>query len=220
MDRLEEATKHYYTEELEYHNFSHVQDVLDSAENILQRTEDHDIEVDEDVIIAAVYFHDAWYQKDPEELGFETREDVSKKVARDELEDMGYDEDFIVGVEDCIESTKHHSMPEEDSPEQIVMRAADLRGLMADYDEFIENTEALRDEYETIHGEKRSYEKWFEDVLNVLDHYGAQKLELTPEGETEEGLSEFHAELGKNRQQFIIDHIKPGMDINVEVTAD
>lgn len=217
MEELREAARPYYSDELEYHNFSHVEDVLDAAKNILKRTEEYDIDVDEQALKAAVYFHDAYYQKNEQRFGFETKEDLSKEVARKELRDLGYEEEFIDKVEGCIEATKHHSVPDEDSPEEIIMRASDLRGLMADYDEFLENTYALRDEHQTLHGEKQDYREWMEGVLNVLDHYGTQKLELTPENETEKGLSEFHAELGKNRQQFIIEHIKPGMDINVEI---
>ena len=217
MEELREAARPYYSEELEYHNFSHVEDVLDAAEDILDRTKEHDVEVDEEAVRAAVYFHDAYYQKDAERFGFDTKEDLSKEVARKELRELGYDEKFVGKVEDCIEATKHHSLPDEDSPEEVIMRASDLRGLMANYDEFLENTYALRDEHKTLHGEKQEYGEWMEGVLNVLDHYGAQKLELTPESETDEGLSEFHAELGKNRQQFIIDHIRPGMDITVEI---
>lgn len=217
MKELREAARPYYSEELQYHNFSHVEDVLGAAEDLLDRAEEHELDIDEEAVKAAVFFHDAYYQKDEERFGFNTKEDLSKEVARIELRELGYDEKFIRKVEDCIEATKHHSLPDEDSPEEIVMRASDLRGLMADYDEFLENTYALRDEHETLHGEKQEYEEWMEGVLNVLDHYGTQKLELTPENETDQGLSEFHAELGKNRQQFIIDHIEPGTDINVKI---
>ena len=217
MEELREAARPYYSDELEYHNFSHVEDVLDAAEEILERTEEYGIDIDEQVVEAAVYFHDAYYQKDARRFGFETKEDLSKEVAKKELRDLGYGKNFIKKVEGCIEATKHQSLPDEDSPEEILMRASDLRGLMANYDEFLENTYALRDEHQTLHGEKQGYSEWMEGVLNVLDHYGTQKLELTPENETDEGLSEFHAELGKNRQQFLIEHIKQGMDINVEI---
>ena len=64
MEELGEAARPYYSDELEYHNFSHVEDVLDAAEDILDRTREHGVEVDEDVVRAAVYFHDAYYQKD------------------------------------------------------------------------------------------------------------------------------------------------------------
>lgn len=217
MEELREAARPYYSEDLEYHNFSHVEDVMEAAEDLLERAEEHDKDVNEEAVRAAVYFHDAYYQKNAERFRFETKEDLSKEVARKELRGLGYDENFIGTVEDCIEATKHHSVPDEDSPEEIIMRASDLRGLMADYDEFLENTYALREEHETIHGEEQGYREWLESVLNVLDHYGTQKLELTPENETDEGLSEFHAELGKNRQQFIVEHVEPDMDLEVSV---
>lgn len=214
-----ESASPYYSDSLEYHNIEHVHDTLEAADELIERCEEHGVDIDEEVVRAALAYHDAYYHKNAERFGFDSKEDLSKEVARKELRDMGYGEEFIGRVEDCIEATKHHVSPDEDAVEEIAVRAADLRGLMASYDEFIENTYALREEHETLHGEKQGYQEWMEGVLNILDHYGSQKLELTDESTTEEGVSEFHEQLGANRQQFIIKHLEPGMEIKVEVLS-
>jgi predicted metal-dependent HD superfamily phosphohydrolase len=212
-----ESARPYYSDDLEYHNFGHVEETLEAAGELLDRCEEEDVEVDEEVVVASLAYHDAYYHKDAERFRYDSKEDLSKEVARKELREREYDEEFIQRVEDCIEATKHHARPDKDAKEAILVRAADLRGLMASYDEFIENTYALWQEHETLYGNEQSYQEWFKEVLNVLDHYGSQRLELTEKGATENGLSEFHQQLGANRQQFIIDHIKPGMEIEINI---
>lgn len=215
MDELLEVAEPYYSSDLPYHNFSHVEDTLEAAEEIVDRCDKHDVDLDEEVVYAALAFHDAYYQKDAERFGFETKEDLSEEVARVELRELGYSEDFVEEVADCIEATKHGAEPE--TNEQVAVRASDLRGLMGSYTEFRENSEALRKEQEVLSGGKPDYDVWVEGVLDTLHHYASQDLELTPEHRTEEGLSEFHAQLGRNIGQFIHDYVESGMELEVNV---
>ena len=217
MEELLESAEKYYTSQSSYHNFSHVEHTLEAADEILTRCRDYEIEINEEVVQAALVFHDAYYQKDAERFGYETKEDLSKEVARVELRKHGYDEDFISEVEECIEATKHNSEPENN--EQIAVRASDLRGLMGDYDEFRENSEALKEEHKQLNGSEPDYDQWVEGVLNTLHHYASQDLELTPEHETEDGLSEFHSQLGRNIGQFIEDYVEEEMEITLSVES-
>lgn len=216
MEELIESAEKYYTSQISYHNFSHVEETLEAADELLTRCRDYGVEIDEEVVRTALVFHDAYYQKDADRFGYETKEDLSKEVARVELRKHGYDKDFISEVEGCIEATKHGSEPE--TNEQIAVRASDLRGLMGDYDEFRENSEALKEEHKQLYGSEPDYQQWFEGVLNTLNDYASQNLVLTPEHETEDGLSEFHAQLGKNIGQFIDDYVEEDMSINIAVS--
>ncbi|EGQ43173.1 MAG: hypothetical protein J07AB43_11630 [Candidatus Nanosalina sp. J07AB43] len=170
-----------------------------------------------EVIQAAPAFQDAYYQRNEERFRYETKEDLSKEVARVELREAGYDEEFVGRVEDCIEATKHHADPAEDTTEEITVRATDLRGLMGTYKEFQQNSEALREEQKLPNSSIHDYKDWVEGVLNTLHHYASQNLELTPEHETSDGLSEFHAQLGQNIGQFIYDYVEKDMQIEVDV---
>lgn len=213
---VREAAEKYYTDKLSYHNFQHVEDTLEAANEILERCEEHDVDIDEEVVRTALYFHDAYYQKDNQRFGINSKEDLSKEVARVELSRLGYDEKFIQDVTQCIEATKHDSEP--DANEGIAVRAADLRGLMGNYDEFQQNTEKLFREQKELHGERPDYVRWVETTLNILNHYASQDFELTPEHDTQEGLSEFHMELGRNIGQFYQDYVNEDMDVQIQVS--
>jgi len=82
-----------------------------------------------------------------------------------------------------------------DTPaEWTVLRAADLRGLMADYATFEEHT--------LLTGEEPSMAEWAEQVEDILEHYLSQDICLTPEHDTDSGVSEFHANTQRNLQRF------------------
>lgn len=217
MDEFLERAEDYYTDELPYHNFSHVKETLEAAEELIDRCREYNVDIDQEVVQAALAFHDASHQKNPERFGYEAKEDVSKEVARVELRKAGYEEEFVSNVEDCIEATKPGVKPEDEAVEEIVVRASDLRSMIGPYDEFQQNSEALRKEHEILHGSEPEYTQWVEGVLNTLHHYASQDLELTPEHETDEGLSEFHSQLGKNIGQFMHDYVEKDMNIEVEI---
>jgi hypothetical protein len=197
--RLLEAAQPLYSDELPYHNFSHVQDTLEAADTLLDRCEEYDVDIDEEVVYAALDFHDALYHVDHRLEGFATKEDLSKHVAENQLEQFGYDDEFINEVTDCIEATKHSAEPE--TKEQIAVRAADLRGLMGSEDEFLSNTEALWEEQKVLK-EDPDRQEWINGTYDVLVNYLSQDLELTPEHDTEEGVSEFHTALAENINSF------------------
>lgn len=215
MEQFLETAEPYYSSEIPYHNFSHVKDTLEAADELFTRCNEYGIEINEEIVNAALAFHDAFYHKDEQELGFDSKEDLSKQVAKIELLEQDYGEEFISEVENCIEATKPAVFPE--TNEEIAVRASDLRGLMGDYDEFIQNTEALRKEHKVLNGSEPDYEQWVEGVLNTLHHYASQDLRLTPEHDTEDGLSEFHSILGRNIGQFINEYVEDGMEIEVTV---
>lgn len=199
---LRETARQHYTD-LPYHNWQHVQDALAAAEELLDRCSRHDIDVDATVVRHAVLFHDADYHRDPGDAGHATKEEMSAAIAAEELRAAGHDEDHIEAVRDCILATEDDGSY--DSPEQKIVRAADLSGLMADYETFRENAELLRAEHRQLHGEELSEQDWVDQVTGVLETYLAQDIRLTPEHD-EDGLSEFHRRAGQNLGLFLEEH--------------
>lgn len=194
---LVDAAAPYYTD-LPYHSFEHVLDTLDAAQTLLDRCERYAVEVDGAVVEAAVLFHDANYHRDHTEGGYGTKEAYSAAIARKELAGQGYSEGFRTVVEDCIRATEHDANPE--TNEAKVVRAADLRNLMQDYETFLENAEALREEHRVLHGEELPEREWVEQVTGTVEHFLDQEVRLTEE------YDEFHDRARDNLERFRREH--------------
>lgn len=206
LDEAQTAARQYYDDALHYHNWGHVQDTIDTAEELLSRCAQYDVPVDDDMVRYALFFHDAEYRwgfHNHESLGHDTLEAYSAAIAVDELKDLGIDKSTRQQVYDAIRATEADTEMGPDTPhEWKVVRAADLRGLMSDYDTFKENSLALREEHELLTGERPSPEAWADRTEDVLEHYLAQDIRLTPEHDTDDGVSEFHANTRRNLRKF------------------
>lgn len=206
LDEVQTAARPYYEETLPYHNWEHVQDTIDAAEELLARCGQYDVDVDDDVVQYALYFHDANYRDgfhDHAAMGYDSMEAYSAAIAVDELKKLGVTPDTIEQVQNSILATRHEAKIGPDDPnEWKVVRAADLRGLMADYDTFKENALALWDEHERLTTETLTADQWADNVEHVLEHYLAQDIRLTPEHDTDGGTSEFHAHTRRNLYRF------------------
>ncbi|MDY6778786.1 MAG: HD domain-containing protein [Candidatus Nanohaloarchaea archaeon] len=198
--QIRERAQQHYTD-LPYHNFKHVQTVLDSAEELLDRCRRHSIPISEDVVRTAIYFHDAGYHRDPETTGFESREAYSAHIAAQELDDLGASNDLIEQVQDCILATRENANA--DTPEQKIVLAADLASLASDFDTFMANARKLREEHKQLHGEKPDSEAWRSLVEATVSHYLQQDIHLTPEHDLDHGISEFHARTRRNLAKFL-----------------
>lgn len=199
VDEVQAAATRYYTD-LPYHDWTHVQEVVDAAEHLLARCWQYDVDVDDDTVRCAIYFHDAGYQWEHEAVGYDSKEAYSAAIAGDVLDTLDMDDDRIETVQDCIMAT--HPDATYDTTEQKVVRAADLSGLMADYDTFRDNALQLRDEHRHLHGPIDDAD-WVDQVRDTLEHYLQQDIRITPEHDDEHGLSTFHANAGRNLGLFL-----------------
>ncbi len=193
------AARKYYTD-LPYHNFQHIQNALDFAETLLDRCRKYSIPVDDDIVRLAIYFHDAGYHHDHKAKGFESKEAYSASIAEEELENLGYSEDAIQKVRQCILATKPDI--ELETPEQKIVRAADLAHIGTEYRKFRENSLQLREEHKQLHGEQLSHEDWVSSVKDTITFYLDQNIELTPEHD-ENRISHFHARARHNLERFL-----------------
>lgn len=194
---LVDAARTYYTD-LPYHSFDHVRDALDAAHTLLERCDRYGVDVAGDVVEAALLFHDANYHRDHGAQGYGTKEAYAAAIAREELTEHGYGETFCGKVADCIRATEHDTLP--DTNEAKLVRAADLRNLMQDYETFRANTEALRSEHHVLHDEKLSEAAWVEQVAETVEHFLDQEIRLTPEEDR------FHERARANLERFRHEH--------------
>lgn len=202
-DDIVEAALQEYSSDLPYHDQDHMEDALEAADKLLERCERHGIDVDEDVVRYAVLFHDAGYHRDHEERGFDSKEAYSAHIAEEVLDDHGVDRETVERVTECIISTRQDA--EVETPEEKVVRAADLAGLAADYATFEENAMDLKREIELLHDDELEKWEWLKQVEETIRFYLSQDIRLTPEHDSS-GVSVFHARARHNLRRFLEEH--------------
>jgi len=127
-----DSAKKYYSE-IPYHNFEHALHVAKKSEEIAEQCEKEGISISKKVIFYAALFHDAGYAEKSE---FQSKEEYSAYLAGKALETLGVDKETIIKVKQAIIAT--HQLATFGTPEEKIVRTADLSGLAASYEEFIE----------------------------------------------------------------------------------
>ncbi len=198
---LEAEIEPLYSAELAYHNFQHVIDTIQAADNITQRCIEEGIRVDHSVVYFALLFHDAGFRDDHVALGFKTKEDYSAEIAANRLGTRGESPKIINKVVASILST--HKDANFISVEQKAVRAADLSGLAADYEIFLQNSNNLKAEYELFNDTKLNWGSWVEISSKTIGFYLAQEIRLTSYFVNEHGESAFHKAVRENLERLI-----------------
>jgi predicted metal-dependent HD superfamily phosphohydrolase len=190
------ARTHY--EDLPDHDFGHVAATLRAAAALHDRALAHDRPVDRRAVAAALLFHDADYRPAPGAHGYGSREARSAAVAGHELARLGVAAPVRRRAERAVLATRPGAATGEMDDAALLVRAADLRGLGADYERFERNTERLRREHELLTGETVSRTEWaVRTVRTLAGTYLADDVRLTP-AHDEDGHSAFHARAGRN----------------------
>lgn len=195
----EVAEQHYI--DLPYHNFEHALNVIRKSLDLVETCNNHNIEVNEIVVVLSALFHDAGYHENLKDVGFDSKEEYSAYLAEQELEKLGFDDKIIEQIKACIIST-HQNSPFTKN-EQKVIRAADLAGLADDYEIFEKNNNLLREEYNLLNDTKVSDEDWKLKTKEIVDFYLAQDIKLTPEHDDASGVSVFHKKARENLEKYL-----------------
>ena len=193
---LEQLASEYYSPELPYHNFGHA---LSSALTGLEIVNDCRIEnipIDQSIVYTALLFHDAGYHQDHEKMGFDTKEALSARIARETLEKKSHQLEFIEKVEKAILCTIRDASCT--TTEEHAVRAADLSGLASEYSIFRRNTELLKQEFEILYGQKVEWDQWRERATTIIGGYLSQEFRLTHFYSGPPGQSPFHKKVKHN----------------------
>ncbi|MDX1411058.1 MAG: HD domain-containing protein [Nitrospirales bacterium] len=204
---LEQAASEYYNPELPYHNFGHALSAALTGLKIAQECRDENIPIDDSIVYCALLFHDAGYHQDHEKLGFESKEALSAKIARDILEKKSYPDGFIDNVEKAILCTTREASCT--TTEENAVRAADLSGLAAEFSVFRRNTELLKQEFEILYSQKIEWEQWIERATTIIGGYLRQELRLTQFYSGQPGQSPFHQKIKQNLFQLNAEVLPP-----------
>ena len=91
---------------LAYHNWSHVESMLEYAETRLPVLTELNVEIDQDELVDAIMWHDAAYILDANTYGHTSKEEHSAWLAAENLKTLGRDESYIARVMTDIRSTE------------------------------------------------------------------------------------------------------------------
>ena len=196
-----------YSDRLPYHNFGHIEGTLAAADKIAGRCQAEGIRIDLEVVYFALLFHDAGYQDDHRQLGYHTKEDYAAALATTALRERGALASQIEKVISAIMSTERNASFV--SVEQKAVRAADLSGMAAPYDEFLRSSLNLKREFKVLYGKELRWEEWQETSREVLEFYMNQEIRLTSYFYNESRESEFHTAVKRNLDRLLLEASAP-----------
>ncbi len=200
IDKVKKLVKNFYSD-LPYHNFSHALKVVKKCEDLIKRCARYGISVDKKVILIAALFHDVEYEKT---IKGKTKEEHSADIARRELLKLGYSKSFIKKVEELILATNYEATPK--TPEEKILRAADLSNLAGEYKMFLKNNNLLKKEYEYLNKVSLTKKQWKEKTRNTILYFLSQDIKLTPEHDNKKGKSIFHISALRNIKKYLNKH--------------
>ncbi len=160
-----EVAEDYYSDELPYHNWAHVLDVMRHADEIADLAEQAGVRVNPDTLQVAAAWHDADYH---EPLAhFTSKEWRSAILARDAMRRYGIDDDTTADVSCAIIDTTVDKRPKFNEL-GIALHYADI-GYLADpdYNRFFERLDLLRQEYGAPH---------WQTMIDRTRRFGAQVI--------------------------------------------
>lgn len=197
---------------LPYHGLSHPAVVERNALKLVERAQAHGIAVDVEALQVATYLHDALSHLNSKLLGFETPEELAGTIAYNRLVTQGKDSEFATKVKNIILSTDPRFIPS--TPEEKIMRAADLGNLGQDFMNFAEATLQL---YREAEYKRKSHLPW-QDYLPLsykfLQGFMWPMIELTPQAWDGAGRSMFHKQAMGNLLAWT-QHVYPESQIRV-----
>lgn len=170
------AVRHY-DRQLAYHHFGHALAAAEHGARLVELYRRAGLPSDPAVVQAALLYHDAGYTLSPLHRAARTREQVAAQLAEDDLVRLGWPRDARAAVTAAILATEHHAEPERfDRHEQRIVRAADVANLAAPYSVFVQDSENVRSEVETLTGTPIGDRDWRVRTLDTLGAYLCQDL--------------------------------------------
>jgi predicted metal-dependent HD superfamily phosphohydrolase len=173
---LEQVAAELYSDQMPYHNFSHVLGTLAAAELLVERCLKEGVPINGEVVYYALLFHDAGYHENHISKGFTSKEKYSAHLAVQCLRTEAVPEDTIKRAVAAILSTERDAQPT--SNEEKAVRAADLAGLASNYTTFRSDVEKLRQECEMLTGRKVAWDEWKTSTEETIRFYLSQEIRL------------------------------------------
>jgi len=124
IDEVRERARTYFGDVAPTHDWQHVRRVAQMAETLADEYDSDECEVNEDVLMAAVWLHDVGRAR--EDCGeIEDHAEWGAKEAAEILSDLGADEDTIDAVQHCIRAHRYSNDVEPETREAEILCDAD-----------------------------------------------------------------------------------------------
>jgi hypothetical protein len=163
---------------------------------LCDRCERAGIPVKRSALRDAVELHDALSHVNPAYLGFPSSERLAATLTYNFLIGRGHNEVLAAEVSDIVMATHPDIRPR--TPEQIIIRAADLWNIGSSYEDFAAASTALFHESQIANGQDKSFADWIVGSHAFLRRFLWPLLELTPEAKDAEGRSVWHTQAMSN----------------------
>jgi len=134
-----DLVKRYSEDGRTYHNLRHIQNVLNTVDDLKELVED------ETAVRLAAWFHDVIYEMQPSS-DRSTNEERSADYAAQVLQMISIPKSTMVLIRQLIQATQL-GYPVPDNPNFHVLLDADLATLAADYEEYNHYARAIRQEF-------------------------------------------------------------------------
>jgi hypothetical protein len=200
-----------------YHGISHPDKVWSKAEILMERCAHYGIPVDGEALRHAIELHDAFSHMPARMLGYESAESLAAAFTYRLLIESGYSQSNAAKVHDIIMATNPDIHPE--TPEEIIIRAADLWNIGSTFDEFKEGSLALHQEAQLANRMEIPFGSWLRGAFLYLERFMWPMLELTPEAKDTQGRSVFHANAMRNMATLWRDTFGEHTPVTVEFFA-
>jgi hypothetical protein len=165
-------------------------------------------QVDAVALDHAVLLHDALFFVAAHRLGFSSKEELAATYACNTLRDLGAPEEHAVKVWHLIMAT--HVLVDPQTPEEVIIRAADLKNVGGDYALFRDSTKRLHreagklDEAGALLGHQISFELFVRRALRYLALYAWRFLQLTADAGKSQ-TSGWHYRAIRNMLQLFVE---------------
>jgi hypothetical protein len=136
--------------DLPFHNFSHAVDVTWRTLEIVDDLKKHGIEVYTRSLVVSGFKHDSGYHKNHQVLGFDSKEELSRKLFIDSAPKYGLTgKEIRIGAQ-AIMATKVGTVPK--TVEDKALRLADMDNVGDRYESFFHRTKLFHQELERLTG--------------------------------------------------------------------
>lgn len=183
-------------EQAPYHGVSHPDVVWEKAQILIERCAHYGIPVDGEALRNAIDTHDALSHIPSRLLGYDSAERVASILTYHFLIGCGYSEAAARKSSDIVMATNPDVRPT--TPEEIIIRAADLWNIGSHYHEFKAASLALHREAMNTARLELPFNSWIRGSFGYLTKFLWPMLELTPECRDAQGRSTWHTNAIRN----------------------
>jgi hypothetical protein len=208
---LEKAACKFYSDKLAFHNFTHVEETIGFAEEIINFYGDRNPPIDCEIVYCALLFHDAGYIEDHTALQFENKESYAASIAKTMLPQYKIPNSRIEKICSAILSTEKYAYCH--TWEESIVRGADITPMAAPYPDFLRMSVKIKQEQELFSKSEIAWANWVKGSAEILSHYLKESVTLGQIFTPMAGSTPFKSNLRRNIRLLLLESSAPsGLD--------